>query len=271
MSGRDSIELATQLRRDVLHMTHWGKASHVASCLSIADVLAVLYSGILHVDPANPTDPSRDRLIMSKGHAAAVLYAVLAETGFFERAVLETYYADGSRLAGHVTATMPGVDHSTGSLGHGLSVATGMALASKRDQAGWRAFAVLSDGECDEGSVWEPALFAAHHALDNLVAVIDYNKIQSLDSVDNTLRLEPFADKWLAFGWNVIEVDGHDHAALRDAFDPLPKVAGRPTCVIAHTVKGRGVSFMQDSVLWHYRPPDANELARALEELGSVP
>ena len=248
-------------------MTHLGRASHVGSCLSVADVLAVLYSGILRVDPAAPTDPGRDRMIMSKGHAAAVLYAVLAEVGFFEPSILDTYYQDGSPLAGHVTATMPGVDHSTGSLGHGLSVAAGMALGARLDGDDRRVFAILSDGECDEGSVWEPVLFAAHHRLDNLVAIVDYNKIQSLDLVSDTLALEPFADKWRAFGWHTIEIDGHDHAAIRAALGEIPAEAGRPTCVIAHTIKGKGVTFMEHSVLWHYRPPDGDEYERALAEL----
>lgn len=236
--------------------------------MSVADILAVLYSGVLRVDPAAPADPGRDRLIMSKGHAAAVLYAVLAETGFYDPAILDTYYQDGSPLAGHVTATMPGIDHSTGSLGHGLSVAAGMALGARLDGADRRVFAILSDGECDEGSVWEPVLFAAHHALDNLTAIIDYNKIQSLDTVEETLRLEPFADKWRAFGWHTIEIDGHDHDAIRAALQAPSQ--GRPTCVIAHTIKGKGVSFMEHSVLWHYRPPDASEMAAALTELDAA-
>ena len=267
----DSRDLARRLRRDVVRMTHLGKASHVGSCLSIADVLAVLYSDVLRVDPSGPADPNRDRLIMSKGHAAAVLYAVLAERGFFDREILDTYYQDGSPLAGHVTANMPGVDHSTGSLGHGLSVAAGIALGAKRDGQDLRAYAILSDGECDEGSIWEPILFAAHHRLDNLIAIVDYNKIQSLEAVDKTLALEPFAGKWCAFGWHTIEIDGHDHDAIRAALERLPNEPGKPSCVIAHTVKGKGVSFMEQSVLWHYRPPDAGEYEAALAELGGAP
>ena len=266
-----SDDLAIRMRRDVVRMTHLGKASHVGSCLSVADVLAVLYADIVRVDPADPADPGRDRLIMSKGHAAAALYAVLAERGFFDTAILDTYYQDGSPLAGHVTANMPGVEHSTGSLGHGLSVAAGMALGARRDAHDRRAFAVLSDGECDEGSIWEPVLFAAHHRLDNLIAIVDYNKIQSLDEVSKTLALEPFADKWRAFGWHTTEIDGHDHDAIRAALDPLPKEPGKPVCVIAHTIKGKGVSFMERSVLWHYRPPDDAEYAAALAELGAAP
>lgn len=267
----NSSDLALAIRRDVLQMTHEGKASHVGSCLSVADILAVLYKDVLRIDPTNSLLPDRDRFILSKGHAAAALYAVLAECGFFPRQTLHTYYQDGSALAGHVTTTMPGVEHSTGSLGHGLSVAAGMALAAKRGRLNWRAIALLSDGECDEGSVWEPAMLAAHHKLSNLVAIIDYNKYQSLDLVENTLRLEPFGAKWEAFGWHVEEVDGHNHAELRAVLSRDHRAAGKPTCVIAHTVKGKGVSFMESNVLWHYRPPDDDELARAMAELSPMP
>lgn len=263
--------LALRVREHVLRMTHAGKASHVGSGLSAADVLAVLYGGILRVDPARPRWPERDRFVMSKGHAAAALYAVLAERGFFPAEWLDDYYGDGSRLCGHVgTHGVPGVEHSTGSLGHGLPVGVGMALAAARDGRPSRVFVLLSDGECDEGSVWEAALFASHHRLDNLVAVIDYNKIQSLDLVANTLALEPFVDKWRAFGWAVAEADGHDTDALAGMLGSVPIEPGRPTCVLAHTVKGKGVSFMEHSVLWHYRSPSDDELAAALAELRSA-
>jgi transketolase len=273
-SSNDSIdssslkELARAIRAHALHMTHAGKSSHIGSVLSIADLLAVLYGRILKVDPAKPAWPERDRFVLSKGHAAAGLYAVLAERGFFPKEWLHTHYQDGSKLCGHVThVDMPGVDASSGSLGHGLSIAAGMALVAKRDRQSWRVFALLSDGECDEGSTWEPVLFGAHHRLDNLVAIVDYNKIQSLASVADTLQLEPFADKWRAFGWSVREVDGHDVDTLVATLAETPHEAGRPSCVIAHTVKGKGVSFMENSVLWHYQSPDADALARALAEL----
>src|SRR5438105_13762357 len=193
-------------------MTSRGRSSHVASGLSIADIVAVLYGGVLRVRAEDPQWPERDRFILSKGHAGAAVYAALAETGFFPVEKLLSHCQDGSDLSGHVSHKgIPGVELSTGSLGHGLSVAGGMALAGKLDHKGHRVFCLLSDGECDEGSTWEAVLFAAHHRLHNLVAIVDYNKIQSLRPVPETIALEPFADKWCAFGWTVREVDGHDH------------------------------------------------------------
>jgi transketolase len=237
----------------------------------MADIVAVLYGGVLNVHPAAPKDPIRDRFILSKGHAGAAAYAALAETGFFPVEKLLTHYQDGSRLSGHVSHKgIPGVELSTGSLGHGLSVGAGMAKAGKLKGAAHRVFVLLSDGECDEGSNWEAILFAAHHRLDNLVAIVDYNKIQSLDSVAETLALEPFADKWRSFGWSVAEVDGHDHGELHHCLSRIPREPGRPTCIIAHTVKGCGVSFMENSVVWHYRTARGEELARALAELESA-
>jgi transketolase len=253
-------------------MVHRANASHVGSCLSIVDLLAVLYSEVLRVDPAVPDDPSRDRFVLSKGHAAAAVYATLATRGFFPEAWLETYGDDGGRLAGHLTRHgAPGVEVSTGSLGHGLPIACGMALAGKRLKQPQRVFCLLSDGECDEGSTWETALFAPHHRLDNLVAIIDSNRIQSFGRVEEVLDLEPFADKWKAFGWSVAAVNGHQHAALRRVFAELPLEPGRPTAIIAHTVKGKGVPFMEDRLEWHYRSPDARQLEEALEAVEAVP
>ena len=260
--------LAARIRRHALHMTSTGGSSHIGSVLSMADLLGVLYGDVLRVDPANPGWPERDRFILSKGHAGAGVYAALAESGFFSTAKLATHYQNGSDLSGHVSHKgIPGVELSTGSLGHGLSVGAGMAYGAKLDGRGHRVVVLLSDGECDEGSVWEAALFAGHHALAKLWAVVDYNKIQSLKPVAETLALEPFADKWRAFGWNVIESDGHDHAALLGAFDRAAGATDRPTCVLAHTVKGKGVPFMEHSVLWHYRTARGDELAAALEAL----
>jgi transketolase len=235
------------------------------------DLLAVLYGGILRVNPAQPDWADRDRFILSKGHGCAALYAVLAERKFFPKGWLENFYQNGSPLAGHITHLgVPGVDASTGSLGHGLSIACGMALAGKRDGRPYRVFTLLSDGECDEGSTWEAVLFAPHHHLDNLVAIVDYNKIQSLGRVEDVLGLEPFTEKWKAFGWAVREIKGHDLEQVDTALRAMPFEAGRPSCVIAHTVKGKGVSFMEDKLLWHYRPPDDDELKRALTELESA-
>ncbi|MGJ0510287.1 MAG: transketolase [Methylocystis sp.] len=264
----DTAALAKRIRLHVVRMTNRGKSSHVGSALSIADIVAALYGAVLDIDPANPLKPDRDRFLLSKGHAGAAVYAALAETGFFDTGLLVQHYQNGSIFSVHVSHKgVPGVELSTGALGHGLNVATGMALAARRGGERWRAFALLSDGECDEGSTWEAALFAAHHRLDNLVAVVDYNKLQSLGPVEETLALEPFADKWRAFGWSVEEVDGHSHAQLLAAFGRLPFTAGRPSVVIAHTIKGKGVSFMENQVAWHYRTPLGADFDAAIAEL----
>lgn len=264
--------LARRIRLHALRMTNRGGTSHIASVFSMADVVAVLYANVLRVDPRQPDWPARDRFILSKGHAGAGVYAALAERGFFPVKVLESHGQDGSILSGHVSHKgVPGVELSTGSLGHGLPVATGMALAAKRAGKEHRVFCLLSDGECDEGSTWEAILFAAHHRLDNLVAIVDYNKIQSLGSVAETLELEPFAEKWRCFNWSVREVDGHDHAAIAGRLQALPFEAGRPNCLIAHTVKGKGVSFMENTVLWHYRTARGSEYDAAVRELESEP
>jgi transketolase len=253
-------------------MTSLGGTSHIGSVFSMADLLAVLYGRILRVDPARPDWPDRDRFILSKGHAGAGVYAVLAERGFFDVSLLDSHGQDGSILSGHVSHKgVPGVELSTGSLGHGLPVATGMAYAGHCARRHHKVVCLLSDGECDEGSNWEAILFAAHHRLSNLVAIVDYNKIQSLASVASTLNLEPFVDKWRSFGWAVREVDGHDHAAMLAAFGQLPFDKERPSCVIAHTVKGKGVSFMENSVLWHYRTARGEEYDAARRELENRP
>lgn len=263
-------ELALDVRRQVLQMTHCARSSHVGSSFSVVDLLAVLYTRILKVRPNEPQWRERDRFLLSKGHGAAALYAILAKRGFFPEGRLAEFYGDGTLLAGHVTHHgVPGVEVSTGSLGHGLPMGCGMALAAKRDGSSARVFVILSDGECDEGSNWEAALFAPHHRLDNLTAIIDYNKIQSFGAVADVLNLHPLADKWRAFGWTVSEIDGHNCEQILAVLSQLPAQLGRPTCVIANTVKGKGVSFMEDQLLWHYRPPDAEELQRALLELES--
>jgi transketolase len=267
MTKLEPAELARRIRAHALRMVHAAKASHIGSCLSMADVLAVLYARVLRVDAANPGWTGRDRLIVSKGHAAAAVYAVLAEAGFFPREWLATYCEEGSRLLGHVTAhDIPGVELSTGSLGHGLPVACGLALAAARTGGDQRTFALLSDGELDEGSNWEAILFAGHHRLGRLTAIVDFNGIQSFGKVREVLDLEPLADKWRAFGWSVADVDGHDVDALERALS-ASDAAGRPTVVIARTVKGKGVSFMEGELAWHYRSPTAEQLAKALAEV----
>jgi transketolase len=234
----------------------------------MADLLAVLYTEVLHVDHLHPHLPDRDRFILSKGHGAAIVYAVLAERGFFPREWLNTYCQNGSRLGGHICHNeVPGVEVSTGSLGHGLSIGCGMALAGKRDGRPYRVFAMLSDGELDEGSNWESILFAPHHKLDNLVAIVDYNKIQSFGSVAEVLELAPLAEKWRAFRWAVREIDGHDYGQIEDALTNVPLEPDRPTAIIAHTIKGKGVSFMEGQLAWHYKAPSAELLEKALKEL----
>lgn len=265
------VQLAWLIRRHGIEMTHLSGGSHIGAVLSVADIIAVLYADILSYDPKEPKWDGRDRFVMSKGHAGAAVYAALAECGFFDPTELKTHYANGSRLSGHVSHHLPGVDFSTGSLGHGLSAAAGMALAAKKDGKHHRVFAVLGDGECDEGTVWEAALFAAQYKLGNLVAIVDHNHMQSLDTCEKTLALEPFGEKWRAFGWNVLELNGHDHDALRSALRDVCASDNKPTVVIADTVKGKGVSFMENDILWHYRfPHDGWEYDGAVTELHAV-
>ena len=271
-----SEELAWKIRRHGIEMTHLSGGSHIGAVLSVTDIIAVLYADVLKYNPEEPDWPGRDRLILSKGHAGAALYAALAECGFFPVEELKTHYQNGSRLSGHVSHHLPGVEMSTGSLGHGLSAAAGMAYALKKDGKSQRVYVVLGDGECDEGSVWEAALFANHFRLGNLTAIIDHNHMQSLDFCENTLELEDFGEKWKAFGWNVIEINGNDHEELRAAFRQASgagegdsdALSHRPTVIIANTIKGCGVSFMQNDILWHYRfPHDGWEYDCAVNEL----
>jgi len=264
----DYKDLAKRIRVHVLRMTNRAKSCHVGGCFSAADLLAVLYGKILRVDPSRPEWTDRDRFILSKGHAAAAIYAALAERGFFPIKLLDTYCLDSSPLSGHVTYGVSGVEVSTGSLGHGLSIGCGMALAGRRTGQPYRVFVLLSDGECDEGSTWEAALFAPHHHLDNLVAIVDYNKIQSFGTVKEVLDLEPLANKWRTFGWAVREIDGHDFRQIEKVLLSIPFQLGRPSCIVAHTIKGKGVSFMENQLAWHYKHPDDEELRKALVELG---
>lgn len=262
---------ARAARVEVLRMVHRAKASHVGGALSMIDILAALYGpgGRLRVDPQQADWPERDRFILSKGHACTGLYATLALAGFFPVSTLESYARDDSALMSHASHTVDGVELSTGSLGHGLPVGCGLTYGARVRGQHWRTVVLLSDGELDEGSNWEAILFAGHHRLDRLWAIIDANRIQSLGSVSDVLDLEPLGDKFRAFGWSVIEVDGHDMTALHASLDLAnPPVAGKPTVVIARTVKGRGVSFMEDSIHWHYKSPSDAQLADALAELG---
>jgi transketolase len=258
---------AKNIRIHVLRMTNRGGGAHIGAVYSCADILAVLYGGVLKVGPNKVAFADRDRFVLSKGHAGAGLYAALAERGFFPINWLMTHYQDGTELSGHVSHKVPGVDFSTGALGHGLSVAAGMAYAAKLDGKSHRVFCLLSDGECNEGSTWEAIMFAAQHHLDNLSVIVDYNRLQGIASTSDVIEMAPFADKWASFGWSVREIDGHDHSALKEELTGVPFISKMPSCLLAHTVKGKGVSFMENTVLWHYRVPRGAEFLAALTEL----
>ena len=263
---QNSKSLALNIRKHALRMTNKGNSSHIASILSCADILAVLYEDVLSIDPNDPRSNDRDRFILSKGHAGGGVYAALAEKGFFDVSILDTHYGDGSILSGHVSHKgVSGVEFSTGSLGHGLPVAAGMALSAKINDDKHQIITLLSDGECDEGSNWEAILFASHNKLNNLTAIVDYNKLQSIKSTHETLNLEPFREKWENFGWYVLEADGHNHESLRSALGSYDEE--KPKCVICHTTKGKGVSFMENEVVWHYRSPQGEEYEDAMREL----
>lgn len=261
-----STDLARASRVEILKMTHRAGASHVGSALSVVDLLAVLYQNIAKIKPTGVDLSDRDCVILSKGHACTALYSVLALKGFFPMNWLERYCVDGAELSGHVTsAYVPGVELSTGSLGHGLPYGLGIQISRKRSGIPGRTFVIMSDGECDEGTTWESALIASHHGLDSLIVIIDRNGIQSMGSTEETLALEPFPSKWESFGWNVHIVDGHDHDAISNVLS-LPS-GGKPTCIIANTIKGKGVDYMENMVLWHYRPPNEKDLEIALNQI----
>jgi transketolase len=262
----DLDRTAKTIRRHILTMSAVASAPHVGSALSCVEILVVLYFRVARVNPVDPQDPDRDRIVLSKGHASAALYACLAERGFFPRERLREYAQDNSAMAEHPTlGALPGIEASTGSLGHGLGIGLGMALAARMDHRSSRVFVVLSDGELNEGSVWEAALWAPRHAMDNVTAIVDFNGLQATGPSREITAIEPLPEKWHSFGWRVWELDGHDAARLTQALEAPP--CGKPNVVIAHTVKGKGVSFMENDLEWHYRPPSPQDLARALEEL----
>jgi len=265
----DLAAIAARLRGRVIEMSHAAETPHLGSSLSCTELLVATYWGPLRIDPKHPLDPNRDRFILSKGHAATALYATLAERGFFDPALLETYDTDGGALPEHPgLQCVPGVEAATGSLGHGLPIALGMALAARIQKRPSRQYVLMSDGECEEGSVWEAAMFAPAQKLDSLVVMIDYNKWQATGRSDEIMALAPLAEKWRAFGWDAVEVDGHDMAAVLAAISCGPDGSGRPRVIVAHTVKGKGVSFMEDDNNWHYRIPTADEVRKARVELG---
>ena len=262
--------LARAIRRHCLEMTHRGKSGHAGSMLSMAEIVACLYTRVLRVDPRRPAWPGRDRFILSKGHGGAAVYACLAELGFFPKEWMQGYYRDAGRLMGHISHHVPGVEFSTGSLGHGLPVAAGMALAARHAGARHRVFCLMSDGDCNEGSTWEAILFAAQNQLDNLVGIVDYNRIQALGRSEDVLDLEPLDRKLRDFGWACEVCDGHDFKSLAAAFGTLPLRKGRPSFIICRTVKGKGVSFMEDTVACHYGSVNDAQLAQALGEIGEA-
>lgn len=260
---------AAELRGRIIEVSGWAGIPHLGSCLSCVDILTTLYWGVLRIDPAQPKSTERDRFLLSKGHAAPALFQVLAKRGFFPESLLDNYGEDGSLFAEHPPAHgVPGVEAATGSLGHGLPLAVGMMLGMQLARQPGRVFALLGDGECNEGSVWEAAMMASAQRLERLTVIVDYNKWQATARSDEVLSLDSLCDKWSAFGWSAIEVDGHDIAALLDTFTCLPLQPGKPSAIIAHTVKGKGVSFMEDDNNWHYRTPNPDEVQRSRHELG---
>ena len=249
---KDCAELAKAVRLNCLRMVYRGESGHIGSMLSAADILAVLYNRILNVDAADPDKADRDRLIFSKGHGGAALFATLAEKGFFPKEWLDTYYKDAGKLSGHISHHIPGVEFSTGSLGLGLPVACGMAMAAKQAKKSHKIICIASDGDCNEGSTWEAIMLAGQHAWDNLTMIVDYNRLQALGKSQDIIDLEPFDRKLKEFGWEVTTVDGHDYAALERAFSSLPLTKGKPSCIICRTVKGKGVSLFENDYRWHY-------------------
>ncbi len=263
--------IAAQLRGKLVEISHTAKSAHLGSVLSCVDILTAAYWGILNIDPQNPDDPDRDRMILSKGHAATSLYAVLAFRGFFSFEFLDSYAKPGSKLAEHpILHSAPGIEATTGSLGHGISIGMGMAIAGHIQSRNYRIFSILGDGECNEGSVWEAAMLASAQQLDHLVVIVDYNKWQATGRSNEVMALEPLSKKWEAFGWSSYEIDGHDMGALVRVLNNVPDGSGRPMAIIAHTVKGKGVSFMEDDNNWHYRIPTEEEVVKAKKELGLV-
>lgn len=265
----NSILLSKKIRKISIEMVYNSNASHIGSALSMVDILAVLYSDVLKFNSNNPNFEGRDKLILSKGHSCVALYAVLGLKNFFDIKLLKNYGKNGSDFMNHISHKVPGVEFSTGSLGHGLPYAVGIALGNKLKKIDSKVYVILGDGELAEGSNWEALLFASHHKLNNLVVIIDNNNLQSLTTVDETLNLEPYKNKFQSFGCNVVKVDGHDHSQLRDVLFKNNSIS-KPLAIIAKTIKGKGVSFMENQVKWHYKSPNKEELSIALKEINNA-
>ena len=261
--------LSRRIRLKLVEMSHAAGTPHLGSALSCVDILVAAYWRVLRIDPKTPLDPLRDRFILSKGHAASALYSILAARGYFPTQMLDTFGHHGSPLAEQPAPNCaPGVELATGSLGHGLPVGLGMALAGRIQKRDYRVFVTMSDGECNEGSVWEAAMFAPAQKVEKLAVIVDYNKWQATGRSNEVMALPSLQKKWEAFGWNACEVDGHDLNALIDVMSKVPNGSGKPIAIVAHTVKGKGISFMEDDNNWHYRIPTAEEVQKAADELG---
>ncbi len=270
MNKLDFIEgKATQIRRDLLKMIVNAGTGHTAGSLSNTDIMTVLFYEVMDMKVEEPDWEDRDRFILSKGHSVESYYTILADKGYFDKEELKTFCQYKSRLIGHPNNKVPGVEMNTGALGHGLAIAAGIAKAAKMSKKDYKVYTLMGDGEQAEGSVWEAAMAAAHFKLDNLVGIVDRNNLQITDNTERVMTLEPLAEKWKSFGWEVIEVDGHNYQELIDAFSESEKNNGKPTLILANTIKGKGVSFMENKVEWHHGLPSAEELAQALEELSS--
>lgn len=266
---RHSVNKITQrIKKSIIHMTHYSRSSHVGSCLSIADILYALYFEVMNIDSQNPLKSDRDRFILSKGHGSAALYATLAEKGFFSKELLDKFYIDGGVLPGHLDKdSVPGIEVSSGSLGHGLSIGVGMSIANRQEKNPGQVYVVLGDGECNEGSVWEAAMLAATLKLGNLTAIVDFNKLQGFGRTNDVIDQTNMAERWRCFGWETFDVDGHSVDELTSVLK-LPH--NRPKAVIAHTVKGKGISFMENKLEWHYKSPDSTQRMQAVNELDGI-
>ena len=263
-------DISRCIRGDLVVMSHDADAMHLGSSLSCVDILVALYFGnVVRIDPANPGAESRDRVILSKGHASMALYSVLAKRGFFPEDILATFNKAGSRLTEHPNlGSLPGIEATSGSLGHGLPMGLGMALAARIHHQTYRVFVLMSDGECNEGSVWEAAMLAPAQKIENLIVIIDFNRWQATGRSEEVMALSPLKEKWESFGWSAYDLDGHDIEGLLSILSAIPDGTGKPVAIIAHTVKGKGISFMEDDNNWHYRVPDDNEVRKAKQELG---